>query len=161
MELLVNSFKQKVSYFFNVLERLTNFKVYNLDGVLPDYLRGSNTIKFFALVLVYSLCFYTINMELRFLEPNVDVKLLYNFWGFCLASIWLSSFVIGYTPLTMTFNVFYSLFSVLIVGSKLFFIGSWEALAQSSVSAYFVFMYFSLAVAPAIYYKVQQNADKN
>jgi hypothetical protein len=31
MELLVNSFKQKVSYFFNVLERLISFKVYRVS----------------------------------------------------------------------------------------------------------------------------------
>ncbi len=139
----------------NILKLLINtldFRHYTFSNILPDFFNNEALIwRLLGLSIVYANIIYVIGNEIKFLEPVYDVLLLYNFWAYGLASIWLFTWVFGYTALSMTFNLFYSIFSILIVLTKIYFIDSWNALAQTSFSFYNLWLVVSIILAIIIY----------
>ncbi len=137
---------------FKILTNTLDFRHYVLPNIIPSFLKNELLLwRLFGLVIVYVNILFVISNELKFSEPIYDVLILYNFWAYGLASIWLLTWIFGYTPISMIFNLFYSIFTVLIVLTKMYFIDSWNALAQTSFSFYNLWILVSIILSVLIY----------
>lgn len=135
-----------------IIANTLDFKHYTLPNIIPSKLKDDLLLwRLFGLAIIYVNILFVISNEIKFAEPLYDVLILYNFWAYGLASIWLFTWIFGYTPLSMIFNLFYSIFSILIVLTKIYFIDSWNALAQTSFSFYNLWIIVSIILGILIY----------
>lgn len=108
--------------------------------------------KIFGILLVYANIIFMYYNEFLFLEPSFDVKLIYNYTILFICQSAILSLMVGYTPLSMCLVLSYFFFNLIIVYTKIIFNLGWDALAQTGISAYWV--YFIIAhICGVIVYK--------